>query len=226
MKDKNLAMKKYRRTLDEDDRNISSFLKKHFKSEFRKAKKKYHLDKFKENKNNPKAYWRTINSLVNPKVSNPVFNLIDKENNNQQIANSDTADFINTYFATIGDKLAANMNERWTPLYNTIPPNFVFVNCTTDDIKQLIKKINCNKSSGIINISIQVIKDTFLTLPLHLKFIINLVLTTSTFPDTWKHAIVTPLPKGGDTSDVNNLRPISILSIMAKRTHSHTYLTC
>ena len=46
--------------------------------------------------------------------------------------------------------------------------------------------------------------------------ILNLVIRTSIFPHAWKEAIVTPLPKGGDRSEVNNFRPISILPLPAK----------
>ena len=55
-----------------------------------------------------------------------------------------------------------------------------------------------------------------LPLPYHLLHLINLVIRTSVSPEAWKEPIVTPLPKGGDRSDVNNFRPISILLLPAK----------
>ena len=80
----------------------------------------------------------------------------------------------------------------------------------------LLKKINCNKSSGLKNISTLVLKHT---LPFHLRHIINLVLNKNTFPDKWKIATVNPPSyKGGDPSYVNNLTPISILPILSKLT--------
>ena len=36
------------------------------------------------------------------------------------------------------------------------------------------------------------------------------------FPDDWKYARVAPLFKAGDRKDVNNYRPISVISIVAK----------
>ena len=41
-------------------------------------------------------------------------------------------------------------------------------------------------------------------------------LTTNEIPLSWKSAVVTPLPKGGDSSNVTNLRPISQLPIPGK----------
>lgn len=36
------------------------------------------------------------------------------------------------------------------------------------------------------------------------------------YPDAWKSAIVTPIFKGGDQTNVGNYRPISILPTVAK----------
>ena len=44
----------------------------------------------------------------------------------------------------------------------------------------------------------------------------NCCLTTGIFPDDWKLAKVTPIFKQGDRSDMNNYRPISVISAIAK----------
>ena len=54
-----------------------------------------------------------------------------------------------------------------------------------------------------------------------LTFIYNRCIETNTFPDAWKAAKVVPLPKSQDTSDPNNFRPISILSILSKPLEKH-----
>ncbi len=46
--------------------------------------------------------------------------------------------------------------------------------------------------------------------------ILNLSLLTGVFPRDWKSAAVTPLFKGGDNSDLNCYRPISILLCLSK----------
>ena len=111
------------------------------------------------------------------------------------------------------------MNKPWEYKGQThAGPKLEFTKCTKDDVVQLVKKINIHKSSGVPKISARVLKDTLLTLPYHITFIINLALESSVFPDDWKKATVTPLPKEGDSSNVNNLRPISILPLPAKLT--------
>ncbi len=46
--------------------------------------------------------------------------------------------------------------------------------------------------------------------------IFNLSVSTRKFPDLWKQAYVTPLLKPGNPTKLNNYRPISDLSAMAK----------
>ena len=51
--------------------------------------------------------------------------------------------------------------------------------------------------------------------------IFNHSIKTSTFPTSWKHAIVHPLHKGGDPSSLSNYRPISILPACSKVLERH-----
>ena len=46
--------------------------------------------------------------------------------------------------------------------------------------------------------------------------IINLSLRTGIFPDCLKLARVTPIPKGGDSTNAGNYRPTSVLPIFCK----------
>ena len=50
----------------------------------------------------------------------------------------------------------------------------------------------------------------------YISTILNCCLTTGIFPDDWKLAKVTPIFKQGDKSDMNNYRPISVISAIAK----------
>ena len=50
----------------------------------------------------------------------------------------------------------------------------------------------------------------------YISITFNCCLTTGTFPDDWKLAKVTPIFKQGDRSDMNNYRPISVISAIAK----------
>ena len=49
-----------------------------------------------------------------------------------------------------------------------------------------------------------------------LRDIINSSLITGLVPDSWKHGIVVPLPKGGTTTDPANWRPVTTLPAISK----------
>jgi len=83
------------------------------------------------------------------------------------------------------------------------------------------------KSSGTDEISPRVLK---LSLPYtveSLTYIYNMCILHTTFPTVLKEAKVIPLPKTKDVSDVNNYRPISLLSALSKplerHIHKHLY---
>ena len=56
-----------------------------------------------------------------------------------------------------------------------------------------------------------------------IAYICNQSIQTSTFPEKWKEAKVTPLFKKGSCEDVNNFRPISILPTMSKLLEKHVH---
>ena len=84
------------------------------------------------------------------------------------------SNFINNFFTEIGPKLAKSFKERWI-FYGT--PNLNAMDNMTvneDEVIQLCKDINTNKSSAI-DISSKVLKLAFLTLSKQLTYIFNLV---------------------------------------------------
>ena len=80
----------------------------------------------------------------------------------------------------------------------------------------LIKTMPSNKAPGIDKVPTRVLKDSLLiTLPF-ITSIINASLIASTFPEVWKTAEITPIPKQGNHELPNNNRPISLLPALSK----------
>ena len=73
-----------------------------------------------------------------------------------------------------------------------------------------------NKAPGIDKIPIRVIKDCLPVISPWITSIINNSLANNIFPNTWKIAEVTPIPKEGDHELANNNRPISLLPVLSK----------
>ena len=71
-------------------------------------------------------------------------------------------------------------------------------------------------STGADGVSVLMLQ-TFLQGLVHpLLHIVNTCLTTNVIPPSWKHALVTPVPKGKDARQPTNTRPISILPAAMK----------
>ena len=129
----------------------------------------------------------------------------------------------NSYFATIGEKLAASIHENnnvsgdFQQYLDTPAETRLKFNCITEN--ETIKAINRleNKSSsghdGISNKLLKLIKNELKT---PLTLIINQMLTTGIFPQSFKISKIIPLYKKGDHSLLTNYRPISLLPTISK----------
>ena len=81
---------------------------------------------------------------------------------------------------------------------------------------KLLKTSKDRKAVGIDKISNKILKLSAPYIHESLSAIFNLSLETKIFPNDWKIARVTPIFKAGDRCDVNNYRPISVISAVAR----------
>ena len=99
-----------------------------------------------------------------------------------------------------------------------------------DKILKLCKEININKSSYIEHLSSEVLRDEFLAIPEKIVILFNLSFASAEIPADWKIAKVTPLPKAGNSNNVSNLRPVSLLplpsKLIEKIVHNRVYSHC
>jgi len=92
---------------------------------------------------------------------------------------------------------------------------FTLDTVTENEIIDIISGISTN-ATGADNINLKTIK---LFLPFiipAITHIINFSITSSSFPSLWKLAVINPIRKKGRSTDVTNLRPISILPCLSK----------
>jgi Notch-like protein len=80
----------------------------------------------------------------------------------------------------------------------------------------VIKELKNKKSSGLDRISSSLIKKCYIHLIKPLTVIINLSLNSGEFPELFKIAKVRPLLKKGSKYEVENYRPISMISTFSK----------
>ena len=89
---------------------------------------------------------------------------------------------------------------------------FISVKCVADTIR----KIPSNKVAGIDKIPCKILKSVVNIIDEPLSKIFNKSISSGIFPDDLKTAKVSPIYKAEDRSDVNNHRPISVLSVVSK----------
>ncbi len=76
--------------------------------------------------------------------------------------------------------------------------------------------IDTKKSVGEDKLDLYFLKLATPLIVNYITHIFHLSILSGTVPKVWKTASVTPLHKGGGTADLNNYRPISKLSCLAK----------
>ena len=93
---------------------------------------------------------------------------------------------------------------------------FGFRPVTKGEVLKIISSLKRSKSSGLDKIPPGTVKDAKHVIAQPLLHILNLSLSTSTVPASWKVARCVPVFKGGDAKELDNYRPISVLPIFSK----------
>ena len=130
----------------------------------------------------------------------------------QKIANE-----FNNFFVNIGPHLAANIINTRDPLsyVNTFMPSIIIHNISEYDVKHIILSLK-SVAAGWDNFPAYLGKKCINGYITPLTYILNQSMTEGVFPDLLKTARVIPLYKSGEKKNINNYRPISILSFFSK----------
>ena len=93
---------------------------------------------------------------------------------------------------------------------------FGLVSVTLDQVSSILNSISACKATGLDELLARFIKDGSSVIAKPLTHIVNLSITTGNIPDDLKAARVVPLYKKKGKTNVENYRPISVLSIISK----------
>ena len=87
----------------------------------------------------------------------------------------------------------------------------------------LLQKLSPRKAAGIDKISSQLLRIAAPVIAPVVARLINFSFSSGSFPSRWKTAKVSPLYKNGDSRDVQNFRPISVLPVLSKVIERHVH---
>ena len=179
----------------------------------RDSKKQYYNSLFQLNVGRTKETWNGINSLLSKsKNSTNIPKILQDE---IEITDPVTiSNVFNKHFTEIGPKLAAQIPTTGAASYNIPQCNEVFElrEVTPSQIDGLIYKLSTSKASGLDNIPVRLLKLINFTTVVSLTHIINLVIRKGIIPADWKCARVSAIYKHDSKLDLNNNRPISVVS--------------
>ena len=225
--DKDQPWKQAKKSGNIEDINRAKQLRNETKDKIRRAKRDFVQEELGNDIGFPKRFWEKINHILPAKDNGSSIRLADHEKG-VPVDDSETPDYINTFFTNIGLNLARNFGDTWDdslPIF--LGERLGNIHVTHKMMEDLLKDINDNKASSVPNVSASVLKDAFMALIPQLTHMYNLSFVTGIFPDAWKIANVIPLKKGGDPTDVSNLRPISLLPLPGKLAERlmHTHMS-
>ena len=125
------------------------------------------------------------------------------------------ANELDKYFADIGPSLAKDvpdllmlLDERFLRRVSTTLPS---QSSSINELKDVFFSLKTNKSPGSDKINFNVIKPCSGELCGPLNYLFDSSLQSRVFPDLMKIAIVSPVFKTGDTMNISNYSPISVL---------------
>jgi hypothetical protein len=128
---------------------------------------------------------------------------------------------LNMYFTSIVEELVKQNINRWS--YKNLQheirhcPNSKFIPPVTEEgVVSLTKSLKGKHTVGYDDIPENLVKQCMQLIKGPLTHIYNLLLNSCVFPNEWKIAKVKPFYKKGDRYDIQNYRPISIISVSAK----------
>ena len=196
------------------------------------SKTAYHKAYFEEHSSNLKKTWEGIKKIVN--VKKTVNFTISQLNIKGKLVDTpkDINNHFNDFFVNVGPE-----TEKTVPkvpnishkkfLKNRNQLDLIIAHISEDEILDIIKSLPANKGTGPASIPMKFLLMIADLIIVPLSNLINVSFSTGVFPDILKIAKVIPLHKGGSTQELNNFRPISLLSIfdkiMEKLMHKRLY---
>ena len=199
-------------------------LRNHVSNEIKKAKNNYYQGKFIQCSGDSKKTWRNINNLTNKKSKK---NDISEINVNNEIITrpSEIACRFNNYFSNVAETLAENIPHDNAHSFEDYlgernEANLEIPLLSSIDLESIVNSLK-DSSGGFDEIPPRILKLSFNRIIEVLKFICNRSILDGVFPSELKIAKITPVYKAKGKRNVENYRPISVLTVISKILEKH-----
>ena len=206
--------------------NAHKKMKKFCENHVLKAKSKHTKKYFDDYKDNSKKQWEMINNLLGRKIYRN--DCVRLKGDNGRIISKDTevAEKFNDYFSNIASNLKAKTSNGSNAIFDPggfenylghskIQNSMFLQPVQSGEVQDIIKKLK-NKATLDTKIGpLKIANENFSFTETIAKLVTN-SFTQGIFPQSLKVAKVIPIHKEGSKLDVENYRPISLLSSFSK----------
>ena len=185
-----------------------------------KSKKNYYAQLILKYQNNIKKTWQAIKeitgktALKNDNLPRTIILNNQKIHDKKEIAHA-----FNHFFTNAGPNLASKIPETpksFKSFLKDTTHSFDPGILTVKELEDAFFSLKVNKSSGYDDINFNVINHSFQYISKPLMHIFQLSLSQGIFPDSLKIAKISPIFKTGETTNLSNYRPISVLPCFSK----------
>jgi hypothetical protein len=190
--------------------------------------KRDHVNALINNSSDTRHLWKAMNEITHkaPKQPSSSNITLSKEDFNNHLLNQAEIILSDNKYDTSEDYLPPRVLKNYCEARCTLNSSFTFPPLAVHEVGKYIKGLKNKRSMGPDNISTFILKLALPYVVESLTFIYNLCLEKNIFPSDLKAAKVIPLPKTKTPKDINDFRPISLLSVLSKplEKHMHTHL--
>lgn len=174
-----------------------------------KAAKKAYISGLSESiSNDSKPFWRFFKA----KSSKSSLPDVMKHGDLRLSTSNQKADAFNIYFVSVFN----NCNDNSPPVPCTLPESLDSIAITESQVQSLLRNLIESKATGPDGIPGCLLKRCSQVIAPSLCALFEISIESGVVPSEWKLANVVPVPKKGDTQEVTNYRPISLLSVVSK----------
>lgn len=176
-----------------------------------KEEKEKYINKSLEG-SNLKVIWKNLNEILGRKSKSDGITAISDENGDTIQDPVMIAETFNKFFIESISDIKDNLTESLHPIREKSQLKSMRLEETTDEeIQQIIATLK-NSAPGIDGIKSKHIKAISKDISPILVHLINKMMSTGVYPESFKTAIVTPINKSGKLLEMKDYRPVSVLT--------------
>ena len=183
-------------------------------AKLRRARSSFHKRKIDKLNSSPteKCFWSLSKKIFN-NFCNSRFPSLIRPDGSIACSPTDKANLFGSYFSANSSLSDSNAPDPPTqPLSNPIPSIII----SARKVRRVLRSLKTDKASGPDGVPPRFLKEFAEGLAPVLCRLFRLILISCTYPSSWKHALVQPVPKKGDRSNPSNYRLIALTSAVAR----------